>query len=92
MTRTKRRTVWVAVAGERDRSFDRYTDACAWLDKVSPETATRGFETEDRGDDEVRPALDRRRFAQTEVFLAGGSQPGNRRVAGAGESAAVPKA
>ena len=47
-----KRTIWLAVSGVNDRSFGQYSDACAWLDKISPETATRGYETEDRGEDE----------------------------------------
>jgi len=60
MTRQKKRkrTIWLAVAGVRDESFASYDEACAWLDKVSPETATRGFDTEDRGvDDGVRTVI-----------------------------------
>lgn len=49
---TKNRTIYLAISGVSDRSFHKYSEACAWLDKISPETANRGFETEDGGEDE----------------------------------------
>ena len=47
-----KRTRYIAVCGDRDQTFGRYTDACAWLDQVSPATAGRGFTTEDGSVDE----------------------------------------
>lgn len=52
MSKAKKRTIWLAVSGVRDESYDTYDKACAWLDRISPETAGRGFETEDRGEDD----------------------------------------
>ena len=48
----KTRTRFIAVNGESDRTFSKYSDACAWLDRISPATATAGFTTEDGGTDD----------------------------------------
>jgi hypothetical protein len=54
--RIKRKKIrWIAVAGERDRTFTTYDKACEWLDKVSPETANATFTTEEKPDDEDDP-------------------------------------
>lgn len=45
------KTRYIAVNGENDRTFDKYDQACQWLDKASPETANRGFAIEDGSTD-----------------------------------------
>jgi hypothetical protein len=44
------RTIFIAVSGVTDRTFRTYDKACAWLDEISPATATRGFECEHGGE------------------------------------------